>query len=627
MIGLMRRYRRLLQIGLLVVIAAFVITSVWVGARQSGGRADAIATVNGEEIPAERYQRRYRLYFDFYAQANRGRLTPEVAEAMGLPQMVVDDLVRETVTVQRAQAEDLAINDDEFNAEVHAIPDFQEGGRFSMARYRRFLAERGTDAEDDLRRQMTVRKMQRLIAGAAKVTDAELEQAFRLRREEVTATWAFVELAPLVAAVRVSDDEAEAYLKAHGAEFQQPERRRIQYVTLAPRDFKPSVSDVDVHRYYDAHANEFETPRQVHAAHILVRVPQTGGSEAEDRARAKAADAIRRAKGGEDFARLAMDVSEDDATKQRGGDLGWVAKGETVPEFEQAVFALKRGDVTPAPVRTPFGFHAIKAIDVREGGKKSLKDVAAQIRDRLAADAAEASARAKADEVRPPLQAAKDFTAEARRLGLVPVETPLARLPRSALAGPDHLVETAFALATGGVSTPVKTPAGYVIVKAYETIPAGVPPFAEIRDKVIVAVQRQKADKMAQERAQALATDARASDLVAVATKAGTATGLARHFSRAKPAERLPGDVQVAALQAPAGQVLDPVKTPQGYYVVKVLERKAPSAADLGGDRDQLTRELLAQKRSAAWETWIAAAMANAKIERLARAAPARRRG
>ena len=87
-----------------------------------------------------------------------------------------------------------------------------------------------------------------------------------------------------------------------------------------------------------------------------------------------------------------------------------------VPPFEQALFALKKGEISPEPVRTPFGFHAIKVSDVREASRKPMKEVAPQIRDRLAADAADRAARAKAEEIRPPLQAAKDFMAEARKL-------------------------------------------------------------------------------------------------------------------------------------------------------------------------------------------------------------------
>src|SRR5262249_26715505 len=251
---------------------------------------------------------------------------------------------------------------------IQAVPAFAENGRFSLARYQEFLRRRGVSAsafETDVRRELTRMKVETTVKAGIKVSEPELERAFTLRREEVRATWALVETAPWAATATASADEVEAYLKAHPAEFQLPERRRVQYVTLAPKDFRPQVPDADVEKYYTEHAKEFETPQQVHVAHVLVTVPQTGGSEAEDKAGAKAADAIRRAPAGEGCAKLATEISEDPGGKSRGGDLGWVSKGEMVPAFETAAFALPRGQISPEPVRTPFGFHALKILEVR----------------------------------------------------------------------------------------------------------------------------------------------------------------------------------------------------------------------------------------------------------------------
>jgi peptidyl-prolyl cis-trans isomerase D len=632
MITVMRRYRKLLQVGLLLVIAAFVLSSIYVGSLAGNGggadRADAVAIVNGEVIPADRYQKRYEVYVNFYEQMNRGNFTPQLAEQMGLPQQVLDDVIREEAAVQRGRAEGLAMSDEEFSAAVHAIPDFQEGGRFAMARYQAFLRQRGVDAEADLRRQLTMRKLQRVISAGAKVSEAEVEQAFVSRREQVRAAWALVDTGALASAATASGEEVDNYLKQHSIEFQQPMRRRVQYVTIAPKDFGPAVTDAEVEKYYTEHAREFETPHQVRAAHVLATVGHTGGSEAEDKARAKIADVIRRAKAGEDFAKLAAQISEDPGSKTNGGELGYVSKGEMVPQFEAALFALKKGELTQEPVRTQFGFHAIKVLDVREASRKPLKEVSAQIRGKLAADAADAAAKAKAEEVKPPLQTAADFMAEARKLGLTPVETTMAKIDRPRAAGPDSLQETAFTLTQGGVSAPVQTPAGYVVMKGLETIPPGVPPLAEIRDKVIAAVKRQKADAAAVERARQLAAEAKTTDLQAVARKMGATTGETALFSRSKPAERVPGDVQLAALQTAVGTTSEPVKTPQGYYVVKTLQRVSPDAAALAAEREKLEAEVLTQKQTAVWESWIAGTMANAKIERFGKlGAPLPRRG
>jgi peptidyl-prolyl cis-trans isomerase D len=621
MITFMRRYRRGLQVGLLVVIAAFV-ASLFVfgssGFDAGGERGDAVATVNGETITRRQYQDRYQGYLEMYSRGNQGRLTPELAEQLGLPQRVVDELVTEAAVAQRAQAEGLALSDEEFNAAVHALREFQDDGRFSIDRYRRFLQARGVEAERDLRRYLTVRKVQRLITGGVGVTDAEVDQAWGLRREEVRTAWAFVELAPLVTAATASDDEIAEYLKTHGDEFKQPERRKVQYVTLVAKDFTPKLSDAEVEKYYTEHVKEFERPRQLQAAHVLVRVAETGGSEAEDRARAKVAEVIKRAKAGEDFGKLAREVSEDPGSKDKGGDLGLVSQGMLVPPFEQALFALKKGEISPEPVRTPFGFHAIKVSDVREASRTPLKEVAPQIRDRLAAEAADRAAKARADEIRPALQAAADFMAEARKLNLTPIETMMTKIGRPpampGMPAADTLEEAAFGLAVDGVTLPVNTPAGWVVLKVTDSIPPGVPPLVEIRDRVATAVKRGKAETVAATRVKQLTDDAKAGDLAAAARKASATFGETARFSRAKPADKLPGDVQVAALQTPVGQTSQPVRTPQGYYVVRVLERAPAGPVDVA-EREKLKTELTNQKQSQTWERWVLAARSDAKID------------
>src|SRR5262249_23608359 len=157
----MRRYRRSLNITLIVVALGFAASLFVFGA--SGFRGDdrtaaSVASVNGELMPAERYQRRYQAYPVAYSQMDRDRVTPELAERMGLPQQVVNDLVQEAVVVQRARAEGLEVTDEELNAQIQAIPILHEAGRFSLKRYQEYLRRRGMSAspfEADVRAGLT----------------------------------------------------------------------------------------------------------------------------------------------------------------------------------------------------------------------------------------------------------------------------------------------------------------------------------------------------------------------------------------------------------------------------------------------------------------------------------------
>jgi len=448
-----------------------------------------------------------------------------------------------------------------------------------------------------------------------KVAGPEVEHAWLLRNEGVRAAWALIDVASLAAGVTVSDGELETYLKAHEAEYRQPERRKVAYITVPIRDFIKAPSDAEVEKFYTEHAAEFEKAPQIRVAHVLVRVPEAGGSEGEDRARAKIADVIKRAKGGEDFGKLAREISEDPGTKPNGGDLGLVRKGEMVPQFEQVAFTLKPGEISPEPVRTPFGFHAIKVSETHPGGKTPLKDVAAQIRDRISAVEAERASKAKADEVRSKLVASTDFAAEARRLGLTPTDVTIPKTEQMAGAPADTMAQATFELTVDGTSQPVKTPAGWVVIKSRETLPPGVPPLADIKERVSAALKRERAEGVALERAKQLAAAAKGGDFDAAAKKVGATTGETPRFSLAKPAEKLPGDAMLAAFQTATGVSTEPVKTPQGYYVMKVLERVPADPGGFEAEKDKTTRELLTQKQGQAWQAWIERARTGVKIE------------
>lgn len=619
MISAMRQYRRALQVGLFLVILAFVVTSVVVfgagGLREE--QRDAVAWVNGEAVPMERYQRRYQEFVNLYAQSLQGRFTPEMAERLGLSLQVVDDLVQEALVVQRATADGLRVTDEELNAQIHGMAMFHDGGVFSLRRYDDIVRRLGYSKsafEEDLRRKLTRGKLESAIRNGVKVTDGEVEQVYAQRHEEVRVAWALVEVAPLLAAQTATDQELEAYLSAHQSDFRQPERRRIQYVSVDPRAPGRPVGDADVERYYREHPGEFEAQPEVRAAHILVRAPEQG--PASEGARQKAAEVLRRVKAGEDFGRLARELSQDPGSAKGGGDLGWIKRGEMEPAFEQAAFALKKGELAPEPVRTQHGFHVVKVTDVRPGGKRPLRDVAGTIRERLAAEAADQAARAKAEELRPKLQAAADFLAEARTLGLSPLETAIPRRAPLLGAPADPMEQAAFDLAQGGVSTPIRTPAGWVVLKALDRLPAAVPPLAEVKDRVAAAVKRQKAEAVALERARQLAAQAGPSgDLAAAARAVGASSGETGRFSRSKPPERLPGDAVLAALQTPAGSLSEPVKSQQGYYVLRVLERVPADLDGLAPERAALARETLVQKQGRVWAAWVADARARSKIE------------
>lgn len=626
MISMMRDYARSLKVVLLIVVVVFILTSgvlfYW-GSDPSGSvPGNTVAVVNGEEIPFERFRRAQANTIAAYERMARQRLTPELAERLGLSQQVVNELVTEAVVIQGAAKEGVLVSDDELRATIQQIREFHEGGQFSREEYLKVLKQLRLEPgefESEVRRHLVRRKMETLIKQGVKVSDEEIRQAYRERHERVRAAWAYADVKPIMATLQVADEDLEPYIKAHPAQFSQPERRKLQYVMVNPRKLAVTISDAEAEAYYNEHAAEFEEPKRLRVAHVLVRVPPVGGSDAENAAKAKVEDIVKRARSGEDFGQLARELSEDKASAVQGGDLGFVGPGELVVPFEQAAFALKKGE-TSAPVRTPFGYHAIRVVDVKEGGRSPLKEVASRIKETLGAQKSEQAAQARADEVRTTLLSAQDFPAEAKRLGLEPQEAAFGRGDALGEAGRDpQLDETLFGLAVGGVSTPIKTAGGFAVVKVVQHVPAGVPPVAEIRDRVVEAIKRERAERQVTDRAKALvAALGKGGDFATAAKADGFSTGTIPMFSRSEPPKErgsLPGGVLMAALQTPAGQVAEPVRADGGVYVVKTLERAAADADGLEKERAELEKQVLEQKRALTWDNWMRGRLADSKVQ------------
>jgi len=148
------------------------------------------------------------------------------------------------------------------------------------------------------------------------------------------------------------------------------------------------VTDDALRNYYAGHPEQFQV-RRVHVAHILLRT-NAGMSDAERQALlTRARDIYTRANGQVEFATLAKEVSEDQLSSQRGGDLGWLQEGAIDPAFSTKVFAMKAGELSE-PLATPFGLHIVKVLEGPEVTKQPFESVSGDIRYRLRQEARQA---------------------------------------------------------------------------------------------------------------------------------------------------------------------------------------------------------------------------------------------
>lgn len=138
------------------------------------------------------------------------------------------------------------------------------------------------------------------------------------------------------------------------------------------------IDEAEAKKFYDTNTEEFKNPETVKASHILFMVNKDDSEEVVKQKEAAAKKAAARAKKGEDFNKLAKELSEEPGAKESGGDLGFFAKDRMVPEFAEVAFSQKPGDIS-APVKTQFGWHVIKVTDKKPAGTVPFEEVKDQI--------------------------------------------------------------------------------------------------------------------------------------------------------------------------------------------------------------------------------------------------------
>ena len=149
---------------------------------------------------------------------------------------------------------------------------------------------------------------------------------------------------------------------------------------------KVKVTDKDVEEYYKNHPKEFEKPETVKARHILIGFKGDMTEDQKKELRKKAEDVLKKAKGGDDFAQLASEYSDDPGSKTKGGELGYFPKGNMVPEFENAAFNLKPGEISNV-IETPYGYHIIKVEDKKAAEMPAFDSIKEQVRVKATQDA------------------------------------------------------------------------------------------------------------------------------------------------------------------------------------------------------------------------------------------------
>ena len=321
----------------------------------------------------------------------------------------------------------------------------------------------------------------------------------------------------------------------------------------------------------------------------------------------KAHDVLAQIKSGANFADLAKKNSED-SSAQNGGEIGWIVRGQTVKEFEDAAFSMKPGQVSDL-IKTIYGFHIVNVEDKQIAHLQSPEEVKDQVRTNLEKQKVTAAQAALAGQVVQQVKANPgDFDGAARKAGLQPQETPLFRYnqPVPDLGKSDAFENLSFQLREAEVGMPVSVPKGLAVLQLAQIVPEHVPALNEVRAQVEQDYKAEQSRVIARQKAQELSAKARGGgDFKKLAQSQGLTVKESKDFSQQENVdETIPGSSFASAFTLNPGQTSDVIAVGGNQAVFRVVSHTPAKESDFAGQQAQITEELLERKRNIAFEIY-----------------------
>ena len=541
-------------------------------------------------------------------------------------QQALDQLIEEKMLALEADRMGLRVSDEE-HADLlkKLVPTAFTGDTFIgmdrysaevQARFQVTVPEFETEVKDALLQQ----KFQQLVTDGITASDDEVRDEYRRENEKIKLDYVLIKPEDLQSKVEVSDADLAVYFDKNKAQYLVPERRTLQYavLSLAQLRQRSQVTEDDEKVYYQSHIDQYRLEDRAHVAHILFKtVGMTDAQVAE--VKKKAEDALNKAKHGGNFADLAKQFSED-TTKDKGGDLGWIVRGQTVPEFETAAFSLPKGSISDL-VKTQYGFHIIQEIDRESARTQTLDEVKANIANQLQQERAEQLGETVstqiADEIRrggrvPIEDLVKKFNMTTGEAKLVEANQPLPELGNA-----PGLMDNIFRQRVGDVGAPIHTDLGYVVVSVKEIQAAHPATLAEVHDRVAGDYRHGKAVELAKSRAEELAKRSQSGENFSAAAKAlGFDVKTSEPISRTGSIPDVGSAKQFAAsFTLQVGQTGDPIPLGQNWAVYRVAQHDPVNQDDFAKQKTKIEEQVLQRKRQTAYNLFRTALKARLQQE------------
>jgi len=608
-----------------VVLGAIGLVFVFWGINWTLSAPTYAAKVNGSEISSNEVRQTYQQQL---AQIERQSSVPlDDAMRNEIKRRVLDEYVNSEALVTRADDLGYRVSDSDLLAEMSKVPAFQVDGKFDQAHALAVLNAQGrsvAEIEGLFRRDAKLRQLDTALNASSFATPTELKEFRALTRQQRELTWLTLSAAKYAAGATPDDAAVKAYYDAHKFEYMTPETVNLRYVelSLAQLESKVSVDDAQLKAFYDEQKTKtpdrFSQAEQRRVRHILLPV----NDPKEDAAvKAKAEGILKRAQGGEDFAKLAKEFSQDPGSAAQGGDLGWSEKKVFVGPFADAAFSMKVDEIQ-GPVKTQFGYHILKLDGIQAPTVKTFEQSKAELETEYKRNEAERLFNNAQDQLADAaLQNATDIEVVAKKAGLTVQDS--ANFSRNdgggALGKVQAVIDAAFSqdVLDGRLSPIVEVEKGRgVVLRATDHKVPQQKPLEAVRTDVVAAWKKQRGVELAAAAATDAAKRLNAGESWDAVAKSLSVTAPAPKFI-SRSDQDVPLEIRTAAFKAPKPaqksiyENLSLANGDAGVLAFSAL-REDPNAA-IEKDTD-IRRQFAAQIASSEAQSYAVAARADAKV-------------
>ncbi len=611
MFNVVDRHKRVVQVILALISLPFAFFGVDYYFRQGGSTLD-VATVAGEKITQQQFNEALSEQQERMRAQLGANYDPSMFDNPEVRYAILQQLINRQLLQGKAGQESFRVPDEQLQRFIAEQPAFQDNGKFSLERYRQALVGRNlTPAgfEDQLRRDMLLAPLQEPLASGNVVARASGERYLGLLEQKREAQAASIDPEPYVPGIKIDDAAVKAYYDANAAALQTPERAKVEYVllTLDALAGQVATDPAEVKAHYESNVKLYTKAEEREAAHILIAAKPGDSDDAKAAAKAKAADLMAKASANPaKFGELAKQFSQDPGSAAQGGNLGAFGRGNMVKPFDDAVFAMKVGEIV-GPVETDFGYHVIKLNAITPAKVRPFEEVKAQIEADLRRQKAAQKFATAADQLQNLVyEQADSLQGAAKALGIdVQTTAPMTRAQVQALAkGNAKFVQALFSpestQARRNTEAIEVAPNTLMAGRIVEYSPATVRPLADVAEDIRRQLARKEAGELAQKagREKLALLEQGKSD-----REAGVNFAPQVSLSRNEPQPGYPPDALKRIFQ------LDPAKVPQytgapnergGYSIYKLAKVIDPPPADpakltaaTARIGDQVGRELL----------------------------------